>query len=169
MARIEETIFIDRSPEDVFDFVSDVENEPKWQAEVAESKWSEDAGQPGGGPDVAGAGRSRGQGAGDRGRRARTENVFLGRRVTIVGEIAEYQPPTRIEWNVTEPFSMHAETSVRPEDGGTRLTMTAEPGDFGSIFGRLATAMIVRMYGRQLRCDMKNLKDLLEGNAETDL
>lgn len=151
MPRIEESIVIDRSPEDVFAFVTDAANDTKWQSDVVESEWLDDEET---GP----------------GRRMRGVNRFLGKKLEFVGEITTWDPPKQAAFKTVEgPFNYEGEYRVEPQDGGCRVTLTGEAESLGGVFGKLSDPIVAKMYGRQVRADLGNLKDIMESGAETGL
>jgi ribosome-associated toxin RatA of RatAB toxin-antitoxin module len=151
MPRFEESITINRTPEDVFDFVTDVENDPLWQSSTVEAEWLDEGEQR-------------------VGRRARSLVRFLGKRMEFVGETSEWNPPKQAAFKTTEgPFMYEGQYRCEPEDGGCHLTLVGESPTLGGLFGKLADPVVVKMYARQVRSDLANLKDILEAQAERDL
>jgi hypothetical protein len=75
--RVEESIMIDRSPEEVFGFISVRANDPVWMASVTVSEWLD--------PDAPMA----------VGRRGRMVMQAMGRR-EFLDEVTEYEPGRRI-------------------------------------------------------------------------
>jgi len=111
VARGRGTIHIDRSPKDVFDFVAEVENNPRRRSYVRETTWTD--GEPM-----------------RPGRRGRQVSRVLGRRYEVVGEIVDWEPPQQVSWRtVAGGAAVRTDCRVVPEGGGCRLTITAE-GDF---------------------------------------
>lgn len=92
--------------------------------------------------------------------------AFLGREMTYVNEIVEYEPPRRLAMrSVKAPFPMTVLYEFEPAPEGTRARITTE-GD-ASGFYRLATPLLSRMVARGVRRDLAELKALLEGQPET--
>src|SRR5680860_1476944 len=87
--KVEESIIINRSPDDVFAFLTARNNDPVWMAAVIESEWL----------DLA---------AGDTdapmrvGRRGRMVMKNMGRRQEYVDEVTDYQPGRRIAHRTVE-------------------------------------------------------------------
>lgn len=73
MARGGGSIVIDRPAEEVFAFVADAENNPRWRSYVVDTAWLDD------GPMRVG-------------RQGRQVSKVLGRPMAVVAEIAEWDP-----------------------------------------------------------------------------
>jgi len=130
--RAELTIEIERTPEDVFAYLTDVANLPAWQA------------------GVHGATRRDGQ--------IEESRSLLGREVHTTLEIVDEEAPrlfTLRSLDSPVPFSVRHE--LEPADSGTRLTVIAEgdvPGFAAKLFARRAEG--------QFRKDFDRLKKNLE-------
>jgi carbon monoxide dehydrogenase subunit G len=146
MARFEETVVIKRPIEEVFAFVTDLNNSGTWQSGVLEARMTSP------GPIAPGS------------RYVYTMQLF-GRRVETTGEITAYEPPTKYGYKATSgPFPLAGGANLERVEGGTRVTWVAEaePGGFFA----LAAPVIIRMAQRQIQGDLNNLKDILEAQAE---
>ena len=105
--RFESTVVFDRPIEEVFDFLADGENDPKFSPRVLEIKKSTD-GPPGVGTVYASTVKDAGM---------KTKREF---------KITEFERPTRIRWaEVSKNLVMAPEGGydLAPEGGGTRLTV----------------------------------------------
>ena len=144
--RIEESVEINRPPEEVFDYVANPENFPEWSSIVLEVQ-------------------KEGQGQPKEGDRFTTVAKFLGRRFETPLEVAAYQPP-RLHSNKSTGGPIQQEWTRTFEEtagGGTRLTQVVE-GEPGGFF-RLVGPLLERAGRRQFRADLENLKDLLEAQG----
>ena len=105
--RFEATVVVDRPIEEVFAFLADGENDPKFTPRVLEIAKTTD-GPPGVGTVYASTVKDAG---------VKTEREF---------KITDFEPPTRIRWTevsknlVTAPEGGH---DLAPEGGGTRVTI----------------------------------------------
>ena len=145
MDRIEHAVEIDRPVEEIFCFIANPENEPKWRAGLTTSDVS-----PEGPMEV-----------GSTGRRVQS---FLGRKMENDWTVTELTPNSRIAIKSTSgQTSYGAAYSLEPSGDGTRLTFEscAETGDFFKI----PDPIVTRMARRQLEADMTALKTLLEKPA----
>jgi uncharacterized protein YndB with AHSA1/START domain len=144
--RIEESVEINRPPQEVFDYVANPENLPEWSGIVQEVH-KETQGQP------------------REGERFTTVAKFLGRRFETPMEVTAHEP-TRLhsDRSTGGPFPQEY-TFVLEETaaGGTRLTQAAE-GEPGGFF-RLVGPLLEVAGRRQFKTDLANLKDLLEARG----
>lgn len=144
MPVVEESVYIARSPQDVFDFVNKVENLPVWDSSIMEAE------QPAPGEVRVGT-------------RWRGVSKILGRRFDWTTELTELQPPNRLSSRTVEG-KLHFTVTLtsQPEDGGTRLTyrVEAESG-LGGVFGRLADPIVEKAQGRTVRANLDTLAELL--------
>jgi len=122
--RFEGTVLIDRPIKEVFDFLADGENDPKFSPRVMEIKKTTD-GPPGVGTVFASTVKDAG---------VKTEREF---------KITEFSKPTKIRWSeisknlVTAPEGGY---DLAEEDGGTRVTVfnVLEGHGFGKLIAGFA-------------------------------
>ena len=131
--RAELTIEIERPPDEVFAFMTDVSHLPEWQAGVKSAERRD-------------------------GRIEEARSIF-GRELHTTLEIVEEEPPRVFTLRALDspvPFTVRHE--LEPADGGgTRLTVTADSDVPGFAAGLLA-----RRAERQFRKDFERLKQILE-------
>jgi len=142
--RVEESVEINRPPQEVFDYAANPENLPEWSGLVQEV-------------------RKEGQGTlMEEGARYSTVAKFLGRRFETPFEVSVHDPPRRhTERSLGGPFPQEfTHTFEEVEGGRTRFTQVSE-GEPGGFF-RLAGPLLERAGRRQFRADLETLKDLLE-------
>ena len=145
MAKLETSIVINRPVEEVFAFLSDYENLPKW------SSVSDEVKKTSAGPI-------------DVGTTYRTVVKFLGRRLEGESEVTEYEPNRSCAHKAKSgPFPVENQTTFERVEGGTRVSFIteAEPGGFF----KLAEPLLVSMLKRQFEGDFTNLKELMEAHA----
>jgi len=131
----EVVVDIDRTPEDVYAYLTDVTNLPKWQSGVHSARRE--------------------------GSQIHESRHMLGRELNTTLEIEEEDPPNVFALravNSPVPFSVRHE--LEPSGGGTRLTVTGE-GDAGMLPG-FAAGIMARRAEKQFRKDFERLKRLLE-------
>jgi len=131
----EVVIDIDRTPEDVYAYLTDVSNLPKWQSGVHSARRE--------------------------GSSIHESRHMLGRELNTTLEIVEEDPQNVFALravNSPVPFSVRHE--LEPSGGGTRLTVTGE-GDAGLLPG-FAAGIMARRAEKQFRKDFERLKRLLE-------
>ncbi len=145
MATLEISTVINRPVEEVFAFVSNPENYPKWVSGSSEVTITS-AGHIGVGTTF------------------RSVVTFLGRRIESEVEFTEYESNRSYAQKTTSgPIPIQSRVTFERVDGGTRFTnhQVAEPGGFF----KLAEPLLVRMVKRQFEADAANLKDLMEAHA----
>jgi uncharacterized membrane protein len=146
--RVEESIIIDRPPEEVFGFFTVRTNDPVWMASVTESEWLDPAAPMG------------------VGRRGRMVMKAMGRR-EFLDEVTEYEPGRRIAHrSVSGPMAIYTACIAQPTGDGCRATVLYEPERLpGGFLGRLTAPLTARIVRRNFRADLARLKDILEAEA----
>ena len=145
MAKFEINLVINRPIEEVFAFISNPENLPRWRAGTLEIK------QDSSGP--------LGVGSIVRGR-----FTFLGRPFDGNLEIIAHEPHQRYGTRLVEgPFPLEARYTLEPAGHGTQLTLVIE-GEPGGFF-KLAEPLVVSLAKRSYEADLHNLKEMLEAQA----
>ena len=138
--RAELAVEIARTPEEVFDYLTDVTNLPSWQSGVHSATLEGERGA---------------------GTRIRESRHLLGRELQTTLEIEEYERPrlfTLRALNSPVPFTVRH--LLEPNGGGTLLTVLGE-GDAGMLPG-FAAGIMARRAEKQFRKDFERLKRLLE-------
>ena len=133
--RAELSIEIGRSPEEVFDYLTDVSNLPHWQSGVHAATRE-----------------------GDRIHEARH---LLGRELATTLAIEEEERPRLFVLRALDsPVPFTVRHTLEPVGDATRLTVVGE-GDAGLLPG-FAAGIMARRAERQFRKDFERLKRLLE-------
>jgi uncharacterized protein YndB with AHSA1/START domain len=151
--RIEESIFIRRSPDDVFAFLEERSNDSAWMGAVGDSNWL-DAAEP--------------VGVGRRGRMVLKSMV--GPR-EFVDEVTVYEPGRRIAHrSVQGPMELETSCATESVSAGCRAIVTAEAESLGQLavpgrIGRLAGPLLVGLIRRGFKADLAKLKRILEAEA----
>lgn len=133
---------INRSPQDVYEFFSNMENSPQWGRTSRTTKVSK-------GPIAVGT-------------IFNEETQLMGQTLTIRTEVVEYNPPSRFSYTGVFSNGMRerANLTFEPVDGGTRVTLAGETemGKVASLFSPFFSWMMKR----QMTALSKNLKEVLE-------
>jgi len=149
MVKIEMDVVINRPVKEVFAFVSNVENDPKWSLGTLENKFTS-------------------KGPIGKGSTFKEVTMFLGRKIESIGEYVEYVPNKKIVCRVASgPMPAEGKFYFEATNGGTKITMTMEI-EIGKFF-KLAEPLLVRMFKRQLEAEHANLKDLLESQGQSSV
>jgi uncharacterized protein YndB with AHSA1/START domain len=145
MATFEIKLAIHRPIEDVFAFISNAENLPRWRAATLEVKPISS-----GAPSVGSIFKGR--------------FTFLGRPFEGNLEIIAHEPHQSYATRLTEgPFPLEAHYTLESANGSTRVTLVIQ-GEPGGFF-KLAEPLVVSMAKRSYEADLHNLREILE--AET--
>lgn len=134
---------IDRPADEVFAFVADAANNPRWQRGMRSCAWTS--------PPPIGMGST-----------YRQEATFLGRPVVTEFEVVAHEPGRSVTIQSTSgPFPIRVTRSVTPIDPSSCRVEAAITGDPGRFF-RLAAPLVQRMAQRSVTADYRRLKALLE-------
>ena len=140
IVRVDGSIVINRTPDEVFAYATDPAHTPEWQSSALETSVD--------GPVQAGAS-------------GKEVRKFLGRRMESTMKIEAFEPPRRFALQVTSgPVPFHVEQTVEPEGTGSRVSVTIE-GEPGGFF-KLADPLVERAVRRELEGNLATLKDILE-------
>ncbi len=144
--RVEESVEINRPVEEVFSYVSTLENFPEWAGPPIEVR-KDTPGPPKEGDTFTSVAK------------------FLGRRFETPFRITSVEPNQRLSYQATGgPLPDQRWTLAWEEvSGGTRYTQVVEGEPRG--FFRLADPLLERALKRQFRTDLETLKDLLEARG----
>jgi carbon monoxide dehydrogenase subunit G len=131
----EVVVDIARAPEEVYAYLTDVSNLPRWQSGVHAARRE--------------------------GSQIHESRHMLGRELQTTLEIEEEEPPRVFALRaVNSPVPFTVRHELEPSGGGTRLTVTGE-GDAGMLPG-FAAGIMARRAEKQFRKDFERLKRLLE-------
>ena len=142
MVEVRVIVDIDRPPGEVFDFLADMSNNPRWQKGMRVCHWTSEP--------PLGLGSTFDQ-----------EASFLGRKIVSSFEVTEFEPGHRIRIKTSGTMPIDVTRTVTPTDAdGSRVEaiVTGEPS--GVI--RLGAATIQSLVARSVRNDYRRLKELLE-------
>jgi uncharacterized membrane protein len=147
MPTIHESVEIERPREEVFTFATDPEQVPVWQSNITRYEQVSEG--------------SRDKGATDRG-----AVRVAGRTIEFTAELVDWQPSeTSVLRSLESPMSWEQEMRFEAlDDARTRMTIHQEVGELGGFFGKLGDALVTRMYTRDVRSNLDNLKALLESD-----
>lgn len=147
MIKVEKSIVINRPIAEVFAFVADQRNAPRWQSGLLEVR-----------PTTEGA-----LGVGTKHDLVRK---FMGRRLEASNEYIEYEPNKKIAFKSTSgPVGFEAGYLTESSEVGTKLTSWIEMQPKG--FAGLAEPLIASSLKREVQSNLSELKDLLESGVLT--
>ncbi|NGO11200.1 hypothetical protein G5C60_27255 [Streptomyces sp. HC44] len=145
MSAIREVIDIDRSPEDVYAYITDPSHLPEWQLSAVSAEPLDE------GPIHAGS-------------RVKVTRRFGSREVPMTVEFDELNPPFSWDLHGTDgPVRPRTHGEIEPLDEGRRSRVTIQIDFEGRGFGKVLLPLVVRPQVRkELPRDEKLLKDRLE-------
>ena len=148
MSAISESIEINRSPEDVFAYLDDVERHGEWQDQIVAVERQSD------GP----------LGVGSRVRE--TRRVPGGDR-SMTYEVTEHNPPRQSSFRVVDgPVRAVGTISIEPVGDGSRSRLTIAIDFKGhGLAGRVLLPVAKGQARKQIPKDQAKLKDVLESGA----
>jgi carbon monoxide dehydrogenase subunit G len=144
MARAEHTVVVERPPDEVFEFLTDLSNVAAWQSGAVEVRQPEEPLRVG----------------------TRYVQVlkFLGKRIKTSLEVVEFEPGRRFSLKtVSGPIPFEVRHALEPAGAGTKLHVTLE-GEPGGFF-RLAEPLVERNAQRQIEGDFARLKEMVEARG----
>ena len=140
MFRYRRTIEIGRPPGEVFSFVTDLDNLPRWQPTVRDVRWDGELHE---------------------GAEFEETREMLGRRARSRLAVVALDPDREFSLRVVEgPVPLTVRHLFEPTGAGTRVTLEAE-GEAGGLM-RLAAPIAERAAARQATQDLERLKQLIE-------
>lgn len=136
-------IFIDHPQQELFDFLSDPTNDPKWRESSESAEWAS-------------------EGEVGVGSKLKSVDKFLGRKLESMAEITAWDPPTKYgQKTLSGPVPFEFTITLEPEGNGTQLKMDGQ-AEFGGFF-KLAEGLVGKQMEKQLDADFNGLKKLMEG------
>ena len=143
MFKTQTSVTINRSKQDVFDYVTDPANDARWQDTLESSEWTSE-GLPGVGSNQEWV------------------TKFLGRKITLTAVVTSWDPPNSYGFKVIKgPMPLQGNTVLESAgESGTELTVEFETGFDG--FFKLADGLVRKRFEKQMDADLNALKLLLE-------
>ena len=144
MPIVEESVVINRPRDQVFAFATDPANALLWNSNLIEFERLT-------------------PGPLQKGTQDRGAVRVAGQRLDWTAEVIEFEEGRRVASRSTEaPMPFEIEATYEDVGDGTKVTWHQESDTFGGFFGKLADPLVTRMYAKDLRSNLENLKELLE-------
>ena len=142
MIKVEHSVIISRTVEEVFSFLSNFEHYPRWQSGILETQQMP-------------------QGTTFVGTTVKQVRWFLGRRLDYLGEVIEYQENKKI-WvkSVSGPYPFEGGYALESVDGGTKVTFFLRVQPRGVLM--FTQSLVARELKKQMEMDSSRLQDLLK-------
>ena len=144
MFNVEQSIFINRPMQAVFDMITDPTRITEWGS-TDSAEWVTDA------PHGVGSKR-------------KSTGKFLGRRLETVGEVTVWEPATRFEFKTDGSAKARLDHILESKDGGTQLTVRGEVDLSGLI--KIAEPLLKRQVDKQMSTDIGAIKLILESEGD---
>jgi carbon monoxide dehydrogenase subunit G len=142
MFTFEKSIFINRPPQEVFDYITNPDNDSNWRSTAVSAEWTSD------GP--VGVGSTQ-----------RTVGKFLGRKIDSTNEVTVWDPPNQFAFkSVGGSIPLEISQKLVAKDNGTQLTIDAQ-AELGGFF-KLAEGLVGKQAEKQMDTDFNALKLVLE-------
>lgn len=140
----EDSIIIERPREEVFDFLTTTENTPLYNSSLIEIEQLSDRVE--------------------KGSKARGVVRVAGRKMEWTAEITEHHRPDRYTMRSLEaPIDFEIHYELEDLGGGrTKVNFRNDAPDLKGFWGKLGDTVVQRMYARDVRAMLGNLKELLE-------
>jgi uncharacterized protein YndB with AHSA1/START domain len=145
MARIEESVDIKRPVDQVFAYVTDAKNWPRWESAMLEAEQTS-PGQMGIGTTFRGA------------------NRVMGRRMVWISKVTEYEPNKKWGETISSGSTLIEDHLIfDPVEGGTKFTLVYDMQVGGLL--KLFAPMVISTMRKQTKGNLSNLKSILEAQA----
>ena len=145
MGKVTLSVFINRSQQDVFDFLSNPANLSKWNSVMESAEWTS-SGVPGVGSTIRGLGR------------------MLGSKKEVLFEITQWDPPNRYGYKTSMRIfpieGFESAITLAPKDNGTQLTFESQFRITGVL--KFAEGFFARMGEKGDGKNFETAKRLLE-------
>ncbi len=144
MMKFENSVIIKQPVKEVFDFVTNLNNNSQWQTDILELE-------------ITSEGRFK------LGSTYRCVNRFMGQRIETEGVITDWVPDRTCSYRITSG-SVTGESSFyfEPVNGATKFTATA---DLDLRYFKFGIIFVKRKIYNQLKNDMLQLKKILENGS----
>ena len=140
MPRFAKTIEIPRSPQEVFDYLTDISRLPEWQSSLQRASSDDDELRVGS--------------------QIREQRKFMGRDVTTHLEVTAFEPPRRFDLKSRGgPLSFEIHHAVEPAERGTRLHVEVD-FKLGPMI-RIAARPMLKPAEREFHADFEQLEEIL--------
>ena len=142
MITLEKSIFINRPPQEVWDFISNPANMTQWQGATESAEWSSE-GPPGVGSTL------------------RQVSKFLGRKIEGTSEVTAWDPPNEYgQKSVGGPITFEVTGKHEPKENGTQINVRFQ-AEVGGFF-KIAEGLVGKQMEKQFDTDFGALKLILE-------
>lgn len=145
MIKLEKSIFINRPQQEVFDFVTNLANDPKWQSTIESVERTSE------GPIGAGS-------------TWRYVGKLLGRRIETEIQMTRYDPPKQASVKgISGPVPFENTYKFESKGNGTQVSVMGQ-AEVGGFF-KLAEGLVGKQMEKQIEAGLTALKLVLEAEG----
>lgn len=142
---VQGSIQINRSPEQVFQYISSFENDPRWRTDVQDMRCL-DPGQA------------------HVGQRISEQASIWGQKLETVTKITALEPGRRVELiSISGQVPVKVVRTCEPDASGTRFTYILDADIDTVLLFRILQGVLIPYYNKQIAGYLQNLKRILEG------
>jgi carbon monoxide dehydrogenase subunit G len=142
MIKLEHSFFINRNPEDVYNYMTNPANNSQWQSGTEYAEWASD------GPTGVGS-------------TIKVVTKFLGRKIEAELEITDWDPPNQVGLkSVSGPIPFENVVTLEAQGDGTNVTQIIQ-AEVGGFF-KMAEGLVGKQMQKTFETNSAALKLLLE-------
>ena len=145
MISFEKSFWTSKSPQEVFDYLSDPTNDAEWRESSVAAEWTSDS------PHGVGS-------------TYKSVDKLLGRNIEVTQEITAWDSPNQYGFKgASGPMSFELTMKFEAQDNGTKATISVE-AQSGGLF-KMAENLFAKQMEKQVSTDTAGLKRVMEGGT----
>ena len=146
MIGFEKSFWTSKSPQEVFDYLSDPTNDAEWRESSVAAEWTSDS------PHGVGS-------------TYKSVDKLLGRNIEAIQEITAWDSPNQFGFKgASGPMSFELTMTFEAQDNGTKATISVE-AQSGGLF-KMAENLFGKQMEKQFSTDMASLKRVMGGGTK---
>ena len=146
MFDFEQSIWTNRTQQEVFDYLSEPTNDAKWRGSSVSAEWISDP--------PHGVGSTN-----------KAVDKLMGRNIESTREITAWDPPNQFGFKgASGPMSFELTMTFEAQDNGTKATISVE-AQTGGLF-KMAEGLAGKQMEKQVSTDIAGLKRVMEGGTK---
>ena len=146
MFNFEQSIWINRTPEEVFDYLSEPTNDAEWRGSSLSAEWISDS------PHGVGS-------------TYKSVDKLMGRKIEATQEITAWDSPNQFGFKgASGPMSFELTFTFEAQDNGTKATISVEAQTRGLF--KMAEGLAAKQMEKQVSTDIAGLKRVMEGGTK---
>ena len=146
MISFEKSFWTSKSPQEVFDYLSDPTNDAEWRESSVAAEWTSDS------PHGVGS-------------TYKSVDKLMGRKIEATQEITAWDSPNQFGFKgASGPMSFELTMTFEAQDNGTKATISVE-AQSGGLF-KMAENLFGKQMEKQFSTDMASLKRVMGGGTK---